>query len=326
MRGDDAIPGPRPSHILPALASVLLLLAGTASSGPPQEPPPGTFTEEVSVAYVLVPVVVEGPHGPIEGLGSDDFQLLVDGREVKIESFESGDAPVTLFFLQDLSGSMELVGRLRSSKQVLDHFLEHSAPGDHFAMFTFAGNQVRQAVPLTAEVEHLRRAARSWRPYGTTALHDAVALLPDLVVDRPSARRAVLLVSDGLDNASAIDPTEARRRIRASEIPVYVVGLETGDPYRLSADGDKTYRYADVLNLLASLTGGSYHSVSSALELEEACSSILSELRHQYILGFSTAGRDGPAARSIEVRVDRRHAEVSHRQSYHGQPPRSLGS
>lgn len=315
----------RPPGLLRALVAVLLLAAVTASA-PAQQSPPGSFTEEVSVAYVLVPVVVEGPHGPLEGLRPQDFELLVDGREIPVESFESGDAPVTLFFLQDLSGSMDLAGRLQASKQVLNHFLERVTPGDRFAMFTFAGNQVREAVPLTAEVDRLRRAAWSWRPYGKTALHDAVALLPDFVVDSPSSRRAVLLVSDGLDNASAIDPIEARRRIRASEIPVYVIGLETGNPYDLTTSGEKIYRFADVLNLLASLTGGSYHSVSGSLELEAACGSILDELRHQYILGFSTAGRGEPATRTIEVRVRKGDAEVSHRESYQGQPPQSLGS
>lgn len=316
----------RPRRLLGTLAAMSLVGGAAASGVPADQQPPGSFSEEVSVAYVLVPVVVEGPHGPLEDLEPQDFELLVDGRDIPIESFESGDAPVTLFFLQDLSGSMDLVGRLQSSKQVLNHFLERATPGDRFAMFTFAGNQVRQAVPLTAEVDRLRRAAWSWHPYGKTALHDAVALLPDLVVDSPSSRRAVLLVSDGLDNASAIDPVEARRRIRASEIPVYVIGLQTGSPYDLTAGGEKIYRYADVLNLLASLTGGSYHSVSDSQELEAACSSILDELRHQYILGFSTAGRGEPAARTIEVRVRKRDAEVSHRESYRGQPPRSLGS
>lgn len=320
------------SAIFPQLArrtaqTAVVALAAAGSVAAPEEPPTTeTFTEEVSVAHVLVPVVVEGPRGPIEGLGRDAFELRVDGRKIPIESFESGDAPVTLFFLQDLSGSMELVGRLRASKQVLGYFLDHATPGDRFGMFTFAGNSVRQAVPLTGEVERLRRAAWSWRPYGKTALHDAVALLPDLVIDRPTDRRAILLVSDGLDNASTIDPVEARERIRASEIPVYVIGLETGSPYEISASGRKVYRYADVLNLLAHLTGGHYYSASSAVEIEAANRAVLSELRRQYILGFSTAGRSAPAVRSIEVEVRQRNAEVSHRQSYRGQPPRSAGS
>lgn len=309
------------------IAPLLVALATTAVGATPQQPTSTeTFSEELSVAYVLVPVVVEGPRGPLKGLERDAFELLVDGGPVEIESFESGDAPVTIFFLQDLSGSMDLVGRLKASKQALNYFLDHATPGDRFGMFTFAGNSVRQAVPLTAETERLRRAAWSWRPYGKTALHDAVALLPELVVDRPSARRAIVLVSDGLDNASAIDPAEARERIRASEIPVYVIGLETGSPYELSTAGEKIYRYADVLNLLAHLTGGSYHSAADTAEIVRASDAVLEELRHQYILGFSTAGRAEPAVHSIDVRVHQRKAEVSHRQTYRGQPPRPAGS
>ena len=211
-----------------------------------------SFSELVSVDFVLVPVVVDGAKGPIQDLAQNDFELLVDGQPVSIESFETGETPATLFFLQDLSGSMELVGKLRSSRRILDFFLDRAGLGDRFAMLTFAGRRVDTLVPLTDDVSQMREAARTWRAYGITALHDAVALLPELVLDQPSSRRAVLLVSDGLDNASGLSATEARDRIRASEIPVYVIGLDTGSPFELDSEGQKRYRYADVMNLLGS--------------------------------------------------------------------------
>lgn len=311
---------------LPRRVLILLLIATPLSGGGPQEPASqGAFTEQVSVDYVLVPVVVTGSRGPVQDLERDAFELLVDGQPATIESFETGDTPVTLFFLQDLSGSMELVGKLRSSRRVLKFFLDRAGPGDRFAMITFAGRKVNTVVPLTANARQMRDAARGWRAYGITALHDAVALLPDLVLDQPSARRAVVLVSDGLDNASDIEASEARDRIRASEIPVYVVGLDTGSPFELDSKGRKRYRYADVMNLLAHLTGGRYYSVLDTNELDLASSAILEELRHQYILGFSTGGSGEAAARNIEVRVRRKQVEVAYRRGYLGQPPREPG-
>ena len=311
----------RRTRSLSCLPFVLLALAGGGAARPQELPGEQSFADQVSVDYVLVPVVAQGRKGPVRDLLQDDFELLVDGAPVVIESFETGDTPVTLFFLQDLSGSMELVGKLRSSLRVLDHFLGQSKPGDRFAMITFAGRSVETVVPLTDDVSLMRDAARHWRAYGMTALHDAVALLPDLVVERPSARRAVLLISDGLDNASGIESGEARDRIRASEIPVYVIGLDTGNPFELDSQGKKRYRYADVMNLLAHLTGGRYYSASDRGEVDRASSAILEELRHQYILGFSTGGGGDSTPHDIEVRVRQRNVEISHRRSYLGQPP-----
>jgi Ca-activated chloride channel family protein len=297
-----------------------LLLARGATGV--QEEPPASFTEQVSVDYVLVPVVVKGARGIIDDLPRESFQLLVDGEEVAIESFESGkDAPFTMFVLQDMSGSMELIGKLQTSKRILNWFLGRAQPGDRFALFTFAGREVSADVPLTSEIQRLRDAARQWHPYGITALHDAIGLVPQLVVESPTSQRAILLISDGLDNASEIEPKVARDRIRNAEIPVYVVGLDTGSPYELNSEGKKLYRYADVMNLLAHLTGGSYYSAVEETEVEAACEAILNELRSQYILGFSTGGSEEPAARSIEVRVKKRNLEVSHRGGYEGQPP-----
>jgi VWFA-related protein len=304
------------------MAATLLAAILPAGMVVQDEPIDQRFSEKVSVAHVLVPVVVKGPGGPVEDLQRDDFELLVDGGVTPIDSFESGgNLPVTLFFLQDLSGSMALLGKLDSSRRILGHFLDRAENGDRFALVTFAGRDVDRSVLLTSDTDQLRRAARGWEGYGTTALHDAIAWLPRLIVDRASFRRAVLLVSDGLDNASSIEPAAARDRMRATEVPVYVIGLETGSPFQLTPDGSKRYRYADVMNLLAHLTGGRYYSVFDRTELDNACAAILEDLRHQYLLGFSAGGPGESKARSIEVRVKRKNVQVSFRQSYHGRRP-----
>jgi Ca-activated chloride channel family protein len=293
--------------------------AAIASQEPEEQE--ARFSEQVSVGYVLVPVVVQGPRGPVPNLRRGDFRLLVDGVEVPIESFESGEAPFNLFLLQDLSGSMQLLGKLRSSRRVLNCLLGQASPADRFALHTFASRRVETAVALTAETSRLREAARSWKGHGTTALHDAIAFLPELIVESPSTRRAVLLISDGLDNASTLDAKEARTRVRVSEVPVYVIGLETGSPYEITRQGEKRYRYADVMNLLAHLTGGRYHSVFDQEDLDLACHSILEQLRHQYILGFSASGEGATESHQIEIEVNRRNVGISHRRGYQGRSP-----
>src|SRR5580765_5965390 len=83
-----------------------------AAAGRPAETAPYTYGEVYSVEMVLVPVAVRGEKAG-ERIGKDRFSLSVDGRPVGIESFESDTgAPLSLVFLQDLSGSMAEPGKL----------------------------------------------------------------------------------------------------------------------------------------------------------------------------------------------------------------------
>ncbi len=290
----------------------------------PQEPPPAEFEDQVSVGYVLVPVVVRSGAGYARNLEQEDFRLLVDGRPVGIESFERrAEAPASLVFLQDLSGSMENAGKIQVSREVVRFFLTTSLPGDEFAIATFASGERQVDVPFTADKGALQEAADAWKPYGTTALHDAVAWLPEISLAGRNPKRFAILITDGVDNASRITPEQAREILRAAQLPVYVLGLSGGDPKELTATGEKLYRYADVLNLLAHSTGGRYYSIDSASELQEALTAIAHDLRHQYVLGFAT-GEGRSTYRTLRVEVEKgRYRPVLFRRGYKGPPPSS---
>ncbi len=287
------------------------------------------FQDRVDVEWVLVPAVVREvsskagkrtPAGFVRGLEAKSFELTVDGQPVAIESFEArADAPVSLLHLQDLSGSMALDGRLEASRRVLGCLLDHSQPGDEFALAGFAGGRLRVEVPFTADGEALEEAMAAWRGYGTTALHDAVAWLPGVTIRDSGVKRAALLITDGADNASNLSAAEARELVRQARLPVYVLGLGTGSPFDLDSEGRKLHRYADVLNLLAHLTGGRYYSVMD--DADAVCSAIDQELRSQYVLGFATGGTGAIRYRSLAVRVPGRRVEVLHRQGYSGRLP-----
>src|SRR5687768_16841483 len=119
--------------LLSAAAAIALALAPpppTAGQAP-GEPPAGSFGETFSVGYVLVPVVVRAGSGYARGLDVGDFRLEVEGRRVAIESFEPrADAPASLVFLQDLSGSMENSGKLAASQEAVRYFLDRAKDGD----------------------------------------------------------------------------------------------------------------------------------------------------------------------------------------------------
>jgi Ca-activated chloride channel family protein len=305
--------------------AVLAILAGSVPALAQTEPAPPAFEEEVSVGYVLVPLVVRSGAGYADRLDQDDFRLLVDGTPVKIDSFERrSDAPASIVFLQDVSGSME-GSSLEASREVARFFLDKSMKGDEFAIATFASGQGQVDVPFTSDLSVLREAVGGWKGWGTTALHDAVAWVPSISNEGHNPKRFALLVTDGIDNASRITPEQARDIVRQAQLPVYVIGLGSGSPYELSDQGEKIYRYADVLNLLASTTGGRYYAISNREDLQEALTAILSDLRHQYVLGFAT-GEGKSRQRDMKVEVKSGDRTVLFRRGYKGPPPASQGN
>lgn len=308
-------------------AFVVLLALGTAIGAVSQQTPAAQFQEEVEVHWVLVPVVVRSPQGYVKGLQRSDFSLTVDGRPVALASFDKGeDAPVSLVLMQDLSGSMGIGSELALSRRALDCLLDAHRPGDRWAVASFANGQVFIDVPFTSNLGAVREAIRGFQAYGKTALYDAVSWLPKIALSSESNKRAAILITDGVDNASAIDPVAARERVREAQLPVYVLGFSTGTPYALDPQGHKVYRYADLLNLLATLTGGKYYPVTDKHQIDAACHAVLEELRFQYVLGFKAGGREPSRYRHIGVGLDRKHRNwsISFRRGYQGPPP--LGS
>lgn len=315
------------------LLLLLLFLAGpaphTVAANPsvPEVPPATQFSgEEVSVGYVLVPVIVRSSLGGYANrLEKKDFRLLVDGAPASIESFEKrAEAPASILFLQDLSGSMATGGKLEESRRAVRYFFDHSLPGDEFSVATFAGGRFAVTVPFTAKLDALRTAVDAFRAYGTTALNDAVAWMPEAGAAGKNPKRFAILITDGVDNASTISPTEAREIVRRANLPVYVLGLEAGNPFEIGQDGKKIYRYADVLNLLAHETGGRYYPLSTPDDLGKALAAIVEDLRHEYVLGFATGGGQS-RYRDLKVEVTGRNRSVLFRRGYKGPPPNTRG-
>jgi VWFA-related protein len=307
-------------RVVPRLTALILALLPVAA----QEPPTSTFADEVSVGLVLVPVVVRSGEGYAKNLDQEDFQLKVEGRPARIESFERrSDAPASVVVLQDLSGSMASGGKMEASREMMRFFLDKALAGDEFAIATFAGGQFQVDVPFTSNLGTLREAAARWEAYGTTALHDAVARMPEISLEGRNPKRFAILVTDGVDNASRLTPETARAIVQEAQLPTYVLGMGSGNPYELSDQGEKIYRYADVLSLLAAVTGGRYYPVSSPEDLQKALTEILDDVRHQYVLGFST-GDGAVKFRQLAVEVKgqgRGRRTVVFRRGYKGTPP-----
>ena len=168
---------------------------------------------------------------------------------------------------------------------------------------------------------------QAWTAYGTTALHDAVWRLPETVRGLESVKKAAILITDGVDNASRLTPTEARRRVRRAELPVYVLGLSGNTPQNGENPGSVSFRNADLLRLLAQETGGAYYSLTDPRQLARTSAAIARQLRHQYVLGFSTSGSGGEEYHGLDAEVTagkkKRRGEyrLALRHGYVGSPP-----
>lgn len=309
--------------VLPALAAALVSLLASSLPAEPQEEERGVaaFDERVSVSWVLVPVVVRARQGHVQGLGRDDFRLFIDGRRTAVDELDLGeDVPLAVVYLQDLSGSMANAGKLEASRRAFRTLLERFRDGDQAALATFAGDRLRIEVPFTGERAVLAEAADLWEGYGTTAIHDAVSLLPEISEEGRSGRRVAILVTDGQDNASALEPEEAVRIVRSARLPVYVLGLTAGRGS--AASRDDGYRYGDLLRRLAERTGGRYFEAASGEEAAEAVATLVEDLRRRYVLAVATAGEGPQAYREIrvEIALSYRHT-LTYRRGYFGTAP-----
>lgn len=302
-------------------------LAFLAAATLPAQSPPPRFEGTVAVSTLLVPVVVRTESGRyVDDLEARDFRLLVDGKPVRIEAVDRGiDAPVSIVYLQDLSGSMANGGKLEASRKALGSLLAAAGPDDEFAIASFAGERLQVEVPYTGNKAALTEAMALWEGYGTTALHDAVAWLPDISETSVVGNRVAILVTDGHDNASTISPAEAVEIVRGARLPVYVLGLDAlGAPRRDPGERDPKgpYLYSDLLQNLAARSGGRYFQAADAEELTAAVQGILADLRQRYVLSVATQAEGAKKDREIKVEIARHGSFLlTHRRGYRGTAP-----
>ena len=285
-----------------------------------------SFEGETSVEWVLVPVTVKDQRGGfVTDLARRHFSLRIDGRTTRFDTFDAeAAAPVSLIHLQDLSGSMGVGGKLDVARTAIECLLETMRPMDEFAVATFGADQLAVEVPFTSTTSVARESAGTWRAYGTTALHDAVAWLPEIGLEGRYARRAAVLITDGADNASTLAATAAREMVRQARLPVYVLALDA--PRRRGAKrraDDDVMTNRALLEALAESTGGRFFAIDASPEdARAACHAVTAELRHQYVLGFKVAEDQPTDDRRLDVQVvHARTLTITHRASYRGGLP-----
>ncbi|TDI49233.1 MAG: VWA domain-containing protein [Acidobacteria bacterium] len=277
-------------------------------------------TETQKVRLVMLPTTVFDRRGRfVRGLDADDFSLFENTEPQSIRYFSSDTSePVSIAFMLDLSGSMRQMDKLMHAKEAIRFFVDALEAEDQFALIGFADQQVAWITDFTHDRERFLLRLSVQEAYGQTALHDAVAAAPGLVDERLAGRKAIVLITDGVDNFSRLDPQVALELARRVDVPIYAIGFMSVDPAHLPKSVVKTN--FETLNTIATETGGRVFAVHDPAELKEAINTIDDELRFQYLIGYypSAMGSEGEFRR-VQLEVGKRLA-VRTRSGYYTKP------
>jgi Ca-activated chloride channel family protein len=274
------------------------------------------YTGQLQVDAVVVPVTVRTPSGRVVAdVAPGRFHIYVDGMEVPIADIaREEDLPLSLGFILDTSGSM--AGRkMTACRELITAFLDQRRTEDQLALWTFGDGRVQERFPFNMGWYLLPRILETLRPWSTTALYDMIQRVPDVMARATHPRRAAILLTDGVDNASEVGHAEATTIAQGLHTPVYVLGVEP-PPSPESSSGPT---YEEVLELIADSSGGHYRRIPTTEDMPEAVERLLNELSSRYILSFETSGVGQRKWRPIEVRVE--GYEATTRRGYEGTLP-----
>ena len=276
----------------------------------------------VKTSLVNSPVLVIGRNGKfVPNLRRDDFEIFEDGVKQDIAYFAPVETPVTVALLIDTSRST--VFNLVDIQDAAIAFLDSMRAGDQAFVVAFSDEPAVLAEP-TSDRELLRRAIRNARPGGGTRVYDAVDFVLKERLSAIAGRKAVILFSDGVDNASRTATEEGNARsLRNSDTLIYPVQFNTYDPRQRSApvgSGFNEHDYVranNYLHLLANVSGTGVYPANEISDLDKAVSSIVDELHNEYSVGYYPRKPvQSGEVRRIEVRVSLRQLVVKARTAY----------
>ncbi|HLH40371.1 MAG TPA: VWA domain-containing protein [Bryobacteraceae bacterium] len=306
--------------------SVLLVFCAFQSAGPIEPRIELTAKAEalpradlsVDVPLVLIPVHVTTPLGAsVPNLPKSSFHLFENGVEQTITHFSSEDAPLSIGFLFDASGSMR--NKLRKSAEAAAAFFRTANTDDEFFLIDF-NERPRLAIPFTQNAGAITRHIAHTHADGRTSLLDAIHLALEQMEFAKNLRKAIVIVSDGGDNRSRYTETEIKSALREADVQLYAMGIF--DPDESPKRTPEERNGPKLLDELAEQTGGRHYPVQNLDELASVCERIGRELRNEYLIGYAPANdaQDG-TYRKVKVTVTppsgMPELRAHHRQGYY---------
>jgi len=270
--------------------SILLVLTGAFASfaQTPEPTPPVEIIEDdtkpitVKTDLVTLTLTVTDLYGRyVSGLTKNAFTVFDNNQEQEISFFSDADAPASIGILFDVSDSMS-GEKIAKARKALERFINTSHPSDEYFLIAF-NSRAQLLLDRTRDGEAVLQKLTLVQPKNNTALYDACYLGIERVTRGTRQKKAMLIISDGQDNASRYNFGEVRRLMKESDVTVYAVGImDRGDAGSMTGMQGQAF-----LDELTSVTGGKAFYPSTDVEMDEIFERIALELRHQYAIGFT---------------------------------------
>jgi Ca-activated chloride channel homolog len=289
-----------------------LSFSGVRVHGQTAQPP----SFKGGVDMVRIAAVVRDHKGRfVQDLTRRDFEVLDEGRTRPIADMQLDVAGLSVAVLFDVSGSME--GHMPKAREAAMHVLSWmDAARDETAIFTF-DTHLDERTPFTTGLKTLPESMGHVVPFGATSLHDAIAETAGRVGAREGRRRAVVVLTDGADNASRMTPGDVSAIASAIDVPVYIFGIvpSIDNPSEDTATAAAEHSaFLGPLADLAAWTGGHVFVASTPGQRSIAARQIVEELRHQYVIAFESSGK--PGWHPLVVRARNKDLKVRARSGY----------
>ena len=272
----------------------VVLVTALVSAAAPAAQDPATAVFKSGVEQVAVAAVVHDSRGRlVTNLEASDFELFDDGQKRPLSNVWSEPSPASVAILMDASGSMAT--KMALARETADALVSGLTPGaDEVAYYSF-DTTLREIRPFTTAF----KIDDSWsgsKAYGATSLWDAIAETARKISDR-QRRRALVVITDGVDSASTMKPPEVSAIASSLDVPVYMLVIS----FSLEeAARDQPMRgpMAD----LAAWTGGDSLAVRDTPTAVAVTRRVVSELHHQYIVAFEPGTKPGWHALVLRAR------------------------
>lgn len=236
----------------------------------------------VKTDLVTLTLTVTDPYGRyVSGLGKNAFTISDNGVEQEIAFFSDSDTPVSVGIIFDVSGSMS-GQKIAKARKALERFITSSHPMDEYFLIAF-NSRAQLLMDRTRDGEAVLSKLTLVKPKNNTALYDAVYLGIERVTRGSHQKRALMIISDGQDNASRYNFGEVRRLMKESDVVAYAVGIMDGG----DISGSLGMQGQAFLDELTSVTGGKSFYPQTDVEMDEIFERIALELRHQYSIGYT---------------------------------------
>jgi len=257
----------------------------------------GDFVFSTETRLVQLPVTVMDSAGQvITTLPQSAFQVFENGVPQEIKVFKREDVPVSLGLIIDNSGSMrEKRAAVEAAALTL---VRDSNKQDEVFVVSF-NDDVNLDTDFTNDIAAMERGLKKIDSRGGTAMRDAIRMSVGHLMDQGKRdKKAVLVVTDGNDNASITALDALVRVAQQDEVIVYAIGLLTEENPKEAAKAKQA------LDKLVSSTGGEVFYPTELSEVERIAHKVAYDIRHQYTIGYtpSNPALDG-TYREVKVSV-----------------------